>query len=78
MKIETRVAEIEDAFRVFTNREDIAILLINQHVANQIRHLVNDYKKMIPTLLEIPSKEHPYDPNEDTMMKQVKHLLGVE
>jgi len=40
--------------------------------------LVNDYKKMIPTLLEIPSKEHPYDPNEDTMMKQVKHLLGVE
>ena len=56
----------------------MAIVLINQHVAEQIRHLINGYTKLVPTVLEIPSKESPYDPTKDPVMKQVNHLLGGE
>ena len=42
---ETTVRRVEDAFKDYTQREDIAILLINQHVANLIRHLINNYTR---------------------------------
>lgn len=45
-------------------------------VADQIRHLVNQYDKPIPTVLEIPSKDVPYDENKDSVMKRVKQLMG--
>lgn len=54
------------------------MLLINQHVANDIRHLVKNYNKLLPTVLEIPSKEHPYDPSKDEVLKQVNLMLGIE
>ena len=40
---ETSVKKIEDTFKDFTNRDDIAIILINQHIANMIRHLIDGY-----------------------------------
>ncbi len=40
---ETSVKKIEDTFKDFTNRDDIAIILINQHIANMIRHLIQNY-----------------------------------
>jgi len=57
-----------------------AILLINQHVANMIRHLVTEHTEnaKFPTILEVPSKEFPYDPAKDPVMRQVNHFLGVE
>ena len=30
----------------------------------------------IPAVLEIPSKEHPYDPNQDSILERVKGLFG--
>jgi len=30
----------------------------------------------MPTVLEIPSKEHPYDEAKDPLMIRVKQLLG--
>ena len=74
----TPLKEVEAAFKAITDRDDVAILLINQNVANDIRHLIDDYKKVVPTLLEIPSKEHPYDPSKDSIMRQVNHLLGSQ
>lgn len=59
---------VEEAFQDFSTREDIGIILINQHVANDIRHVLKDYNETIPTVLEIPSKEHPYDPEQDYIM----------
>lgn len=56
---DTTVAQIEEAFKKMSNREDIAIILINQHVASEIRHVLTDYDKTIPTVLEIPSKDVP-------------------
>jgi vacuolar-type H+-ATPase subunit F/Vma7 len=31
----------------------------------------------VPALLEIPSKDSPYDPNQDSLLTRVKHLLGL-
>lgn len=69
---------VEEAFKDLTTRKDIAILLINQHVAETIRHLIDDYNQMMPALLEIPSKDHPYDPEKDTILKRVNRLFAQD
>ncbi|SCZ92588.1 BZ3500_MvSof-1268-A1-R1_Chr5-2g08006 [Microbotryum saponariae] len=73
---QTPVATIESAFAEYTDRSDIAIVLINQHIADQIRALVEKYERAFPALLEIPSKDHPYDPSKDSVLKRVKKLFG--
>lgn len=65
---ETKIQQVEDAFKSLSSRDDVGIILINQHVANDIRHVLKDYNETIPTVLEIPSKEHPYDPEQDYIM----------
>ncbi|GAA5998036.1 H(+)-transporting V1 sector ATPase subunit F [Rhodotorula paludigena] len=72
----TPVSTIESAFAEYTERSDVAILLINQHVADQIRPLVEKYSQAFPALLEIPSKDHPYDPSKDSVLKAVRKHLG--
>ncbi|KAF9459427.1 ATPase, V1 complex, subunit F [Collybia nuda] len=72
----TQVSAIEVAFQEFTERKDIAILLINQHVAEKIRPTVDKYQQAFPALLEIPSKDHPYDPSKDSVLKRVQKLFG--
>ncbi|GAA0173065.1 hypothetical protein Leryth_000167 [Lithospermum erythrorhizon] len=74
----TTSKQIEDAFKEFTSREDIAIVLISQYVANMIRFLVDSYNKPIPAILEIPSKDHPYDPAHDSVLSRVKNLFATE
>lgn len=74
----TKVSTIEEAFHNFTKRPDIGILLINQHIAREISDLLDKYSQPLPTILEIPSKDHPYDPSKDFIMKRVSHLLGGE
>ncbi|CAE7642070.1 vatF [Symbiodinium microadriaticum] len=76
VKQETEIPTIEDAFRNYTSRNDVGIVLINQHIANDIRHLLRDYNKTIPTILEIPSKDQPYDPDQDSIMQRVNLMLG--
>ncbi|KAF9452553.1 vacuolar ATP synthase [Macrolepiota fuliginosa MF-IS2] len=72
----TPVATIEAAFQDFTERREIAILLINQHVAEKIRPTVDRYNQAFPALVEIPSKDHPYDPSKDSILKRVQKLFG--
>ncbi|SAM82897.1 probable VMA7-H+-ATPase V1 domain 14 kDa subunit, vacuolar [Ustilago bromivora] len=73
----TSVSDIESSFNHFTNeRKDIAILLINQHIAEKIRPMVDKYTQAFPALLEIPSKDHPYDPSKDSVLKRVQKLFG--
>ena len=75
---ETTTKEIESTFASFSQREDVAIIIIAQNVANEIRHLIERYDKAIPAILEIPAKDQPYDPNQDTMLTRVKGLLGIQ
>lgn len=74
----TKVSQIEEAFHRFTKRSDIAILLINQNIAAEISDLLERYDQPLPTILEIPSKDEPYNPAKDYIMKRVSHLLGAD
>ncbi|EPQ28869.1 uncharacterized protein PFL1_03671 [Pseudozyma flocculosa PF-1] len=73
----TSVSDIEEAFNRYTQeRKDVGILLINQHIADKIRPIVDRYTQAFPALLEIPSKDHPYDPAKDSVLKRVQKLFG--
>lgn len=74
----TPLEDIEKAFNEFSQRDDVAILLINQHIANDIRHLIEKFDRPLPAILEIPSKDHPYKPEDDTIFKRVSALLGLQ
>jgi V-type H+-transporting ATPase subunit F len=74
----TTVRQIEDAFKEFSARDDIAIILLSQYIANMIRFLVDSYNKPVPAILEIPSKDHPYDPAHDSVLSRVKYLFSAE
>lgn len=47
-------------------------------IADVIRHLLDDYEQLLPTILEIPSKDHPYDPSKDGIMQRIKRMLGQD
>jgi len=73
----TENSQIEKAFTRFTKeRKDIGIILINQHVAEKIRHQVDSFTDAFPAVLEIPSKDHPYDPEKDSVLRRVRRLFG--
>ncbi|KAI5854329.1 V-type proton ATPase subunit F [Tricharina praecox] len=72
----TEVSEIEKAFEEFTTRKDVGILLINQHIAEKIRYRIDSFTAAFPAVLEIPSKDHPYDPEKDSVLRRVKRLFG--
>lgn len=46
-------------------------------IAESIRYLVSQHKKLVPTILEIPTKEEPYDPSKDSIMVQINRITGV-
>ncbi|KAI9280483.1 F subunit of V-type ATPase [Sporodiniella umbellata] len=72
----TPLSNIEETFTEYTKRKDIAIILINQHIAEDIRELVDGHSQAFPAILEIPSKDHPYDPEKDSVLKRVRRLFG--
>ncbi|KIY01013.1 V-type proton ATPase subunit F [Fonsecaea multimorphosa CBS 102226] len=73
----TEKTQIEQAFNRFTKeRKDIGIVLINQHLAEQIRDTVDRFQDAFPAVLEIPSKDHPYDPEKDSVLRRVRRLFG--
>ena len=61
---------------------------VNWQVAEKIRFRVDQYSAAFPTVLEIPSKEHPYgiiypallmaDPEKDSVLKRLSRLLGSD
>ena len=74
----THNKEIQDSFHDLTQRKDIAMIFITQGCADMIRLDVTAYAEtgqVIPTVLEIPSKEQPYDPRKDAVMQRVAMFL---
>ena len=41
-------------------------------VAEMIRHVIDRYTQTIPAILEIPSKDHPYDASKDSILRRAK------
>lgn len=65
-------------YRQFLNREDIGIILINQYIAEMVRHALDAHQRSIPAVLEIPSKEHPYDAAKDSILRRAKGMFTAE
>lgn len=45
-------------------------------IADKIRPTVSKFNMAVPAILEIPSKEHPYDPSKDSILQRVRGMLG--
>lgn len=73
----TTLKQIETAYKEFTTREDVAVILISQYVANMIRHVIDAHTKPVPATLEIPSKDCPYDPTQDSVLARVQFMFGA-
>ena len=43
-----------------------------------IRTTIDGHTIPIPAILEIPSKDHPYDPNKDSILRRAKGLFNAE
>ncbi|KAI8767407.1 V-type proton ATPase subunit F [Biomphalaria glabrata] len=74
----TSIGEIEETFKNYLKRDDIAIILINQNVAEMIRHVIDSHDLPIPSVLEIPSKDSPYDPSKDSILRRAKGMFAAE
>ena len=66
---------IENQLRELIEREDIGVILISQNVAERVRNIIIEHEKIIPTILEIPSKDNPYDPEKDTIVVRAAAIL---
>jgi len=75
---DTAVTDIEDTLKTFIRREDISIILINQNVAEMVRHVLDGHTSPVPAILEIPSKDSPYDPNKDSILRRAKGLFSAD
>jgi len=74
----TPLSEIEEQFKSFVTRSDISIILINQNVAEAIRHALDAHTEPMPAVLEIPSKDHPYDASKDSILRRAKGMFSAE
>ena len=72
----TVTSEIEETFKAFLKRSDIDIILINQYIAEKIRVAIDSNTDPIPAVVEIPSKDQPYDPAKDSIMRRAKGLFA--
>ncbi|TDG48236.1 hypothetical protein AWZ03_005411 [Drosophila navojoa] len=72
---DTSAAAIDECFKRFVAREDIAIIMINQIYADMIRATIDKHLQPVPTVLEIPSKQQAYDVNKDSILKRARGIL---
>ncbi|CAH1241158.1 V-type proton ATPase subunit F-like [Branchiostoma lanceolatum] len=75
---DTSVSEIEETFKNFLQRPDVAVILINQNIAELIRHVIDAHTNPIPAVLEIPSKDHPYDASKDSILRRARGMFNPE
>ncbi|KAI5307521.1 H(+)-transporting V1 sector ATPase subunit F, partial [Ascosphaera atra] len=45
-------------------------------IAERIREKLDAFTEAFPAVLEIPSKDHPYDPDKDSVLRRVRRLFG--
>ncbi len=72
----TQLSEIEAAFKTMVGRPDIALILICQHIANDIRYAIEQHQEVFPCVLEIPSKDTPFDASKDPILVKLNRALG--
>ena len=80
---ETTDQQLEEKMQSFLDRSDIGIILIAQSSAERLRNMIVEHneneERILPTILEIPSKDQAYDPTKDSMMiSAASKLYGYE
>jgi V-type H+-transporting ATPase subunit F len=75
---ETSIADTEAVFRGYLGRADIGMILICQHIANDIRFAIEAHDQPLPCVLEIPSKQIPFDESKDPVLRKLNRMLGDE
>merc|ERR1712000_669970 len=73
---DTPAEDISLAVKQFLQRKDIAIILITQTYAELIRDVIDGHLEPIPSILEIPSKESPYDASKDSLLKRARFMFA--
>mmetsp|Transcript_9454 Transcript_9454/g.18203 ORF Transcript_9454/g.18203 Transcript_9454/m.18203 type:complete len:134 (+) Transcript_9454:2153-2554(+) len=75
----TTHAAIQAAFTRFIERQDIAIVLITQSIAErELRDSILAHQAA-PIILEIPSKDCPYEPEKDLLLQMAaRKLFGAD
>ena len=72
---DTKDEDIEKTLREFLDRHDIGIILISQNCAERVRNIIVEHEKVLPTILEIPSKDSPYEADKDTIVRRAAAIL---
>merc|ERR1711953_396560 len=75
---DTETKDIEGHLKTFLARSDVGIVMITQCHAERVRHLIDAHVEPIPTILEIPSKDNPYDAEKDSVLKRARAVIGGE
>ena len=71
LQLDTEDTEIETFFFKLMSSNRIAIILITTNIADRIRPTLEKFKNhLIPNVLEIPSKDRPYNLDEDMVIAQ--------
>lgn len=73
----TSLSDIEEAFRRISKRRDIGIIIICQHIANDIRHLIQAQTETIPCVIEIPTRGQKYNAEEDYVLQKLNRAMGL-
>ena len=72
---DTKDEEIDTCLRDLLNRNDIGIIIMSQTAAKRVRNTIVEHEKVLPTILEIPSKETPYEATEDPIVIRAAGIL---
>lgn len=76
---DTTLSQIETAFTKMLANPEMGIIMISQNIAEAIRNKIAEHEEVLPTIMEIPSKDVPYDPTKDTVLcKAARMLYGNE
>lgn len=75
---DTPSSDIEDQLKSFLSRRDIGIVLISQSIAEVVRYIIDSHNEPVPTILEIPSKDSPYDPSKDSILRRARGMFSAE
>ena len=80
---DTTDEQIDVCLRAYLARPDIGIVLISQGAAERVRNVIVEHEAIIPTILEIPGDDTPYDADKDTIVVRAAKILwggdtGVE
>ena len=80
---DTQDETLEKTLKGWIAKEEVGIIMIGQSYAERVRSMIVEHQeneeKILPTVLEIPTKECPYDPTKDSMLvKAASKLYGLE